>query len=86
MTDPIIADNQPKQVSLEANKQYAWCACGRSGSQPFCDGSHVGTDFTPTPFSVEEAGAQFVCACKRTGSPPFCDGTHASIDSSLSPG
>ena len=30
----------PIEVTLEANRQYYWCSCGLSKSQPFCDGSH----------------------------------------------
>ena len=36
----------PYVVELEPGT-YWWCACGRSKKQPFCDGSHAGTDFTP---------------------------------------
>ncbi len=77
MTDPIIADNKPAPVDLAAGEEYFWCACGRSGNQPFCDGSHVGTGFEPMAFTAETDGEGFLCACKRTGNAPFCDGTHA---------
>lgn len=40
MNQPIIADNKPKNVMLEKGKEYAFCRCGRSSGQPFCDGSH----------------------------------------------
>lgn len=80
MSKPKIADRQPAQVKLEAGKKYAWCACGRSQKQPYCDGSHKGTGFKPHVFSAEEDGEAWLCMCKRTGDQPFCDGTHASLD------
>ncbi len=54
MTEPRIADRKPIQVDLEAGEYY-WCACGKSKNQPFCDGSHAGTPFTPLAFSVDAA-------------------------------
>ena len=78
--EPKIAGTQPVAVELEAGKKYAWCRCGESSNQPFCDGSHAGTSFTPHVFTAEEAGQAYFCMCKRTGNVPFCDGTHASLD------
>lgn len=76
--------NQPKkftpiEASLEVGREYYWCACGRSQSQPFCDGSHKGTDFVPKRFSVEESKNYWLCTCKKTGNAPFCDGTHSKL-------
>jgi len=34
------ATKQPIDVKLEAGKTSAWCRCGLSKGQPFCDGSH----------------------------------------------
>ena len=80
MTKPQIAQKGPYAVELEAGKNYAWCACGRSGNQPFCDGSHKGTGLTPNVFKAEETTTAYLCGCKSTGSSPFCDGTHNSLD------
>ncbi len=77
MSDPIIAANKPIPVQLTAGQEQHWCACGQSQNQPFCDGSHVGTEFTPMPFNAESDGEAYLCACKRTGTPPYCDGSHA---------
>lgn len=77
---PIIADTEPKAVELEKGKKYAFCSCGRSANQPFCDGSHSGTSFTPHVFTAEKAGQAYLCLCKHTGSIPFCDGTHSSLN------
>jgi CDGSH-type Zn-finger protein len=66
----------PIEVKLESGKDYFWCSCGQSKSQPFCDGSHRGTGFTPHKFSVSENKTVWLCTCKKTGNRPFCDGTH----------
>lgn len=76
---PIIAAKVPAKVDLEAGKEYFWCRCGKSKNQPFCDGSHAGTDITPQKFTAESTGSASLCQCKATGSGPFCDGTHASL-------
>ncbi len=83
MSDPIIADNKPVPVQLSKGEEQFWCACGQSGNQPFCDGSHAGTEFTPVAFSAESDGEAHLCACKRTGTPPYCDGTHAQFGDEL---
>ncbi len=82
MNKPIIAAIAPKKVSLEQGKEYYFCACGRSKNQPFCDGSHVGTDFKPKPFTAKESGDAYLCQCKHTANAPFCDGSHKQFDSS----
>lgn len=76
---PEIAGRAPIEVELEEGKDYYYCTCGKSQSQPFCDGSHQGTSFVPQPFTAEKDGKAYLCACKHTGNAPFCDGTHASL-------
>lgn len=78
MAKSKVADRQPKETKLEAG-EHAWCACGLSQNQPFCDGSHKGTDITPVMFEVEEETESYLCLCKQTGDAPYCDGTHASL-------
>ena len=78
---PVIAAKKPVKTDLEAGKKYFWCACGRSASQPFCDGSHRGTGITPVALSVIEATEAFLCQCKSTGNPPYCDGSHTRLGS-----
>ncbi|MCO7224729.1 glutamate synthase-related protein [Pleionea sp. CnH1-48] len=80
MSNPVIADNKPVKVSLTKGEEYYFCACGRSKNQPFCDGSHAGTDFKPKAFTAEDDGDAYLCQCKHTGSVPFCDGTHKQFD------
>jgi len=79
---PIIADSKPVKTELEAGKTYYWCKCGRSGKQPFCDGSHKGTGLEPVAFTPEESGTGFLCQCKATGNQPHCDGSHAKLGAS----
>ncbi|HEB79127.1 MAG TPA: glutamate synthase, partial [Rhodospirillales bacterium] len=77
---PIIAGRTPISVELEAGKSYYWCSCGRSQEQPFCDGSHKGTNFTPVEFIPEESAEAHICMCKITENAPYCDGSHARLD------
>jgi CDGSH-type Zn-finger protein len=79
MTEPVIAQKAPYPVEIEKGKRYAWCRCGRSARQPFCDGTHKTTDLTPYVFTAEETKKVFFCGCKRTGKQPFCDGIHKSL-------
>jgi CDGSH-type Zn-finger protein len=71
----IIAGRKPIVVALEPGT-YDWCACGRSKGQPYCDGSHQGTAFTPVAFEIKTAQKVALCTCKQTDTPPRCDGSH----------
>jgi len=79
MSEAIPAQKAPYPVDVEAGQKYAWCACGRSGTQPFCDGSHKVTGMRPTIFTAAESKKVFLCGCKTTGNAPFCDGAHKSL-------
>lgn len=82
MSKPTVAANKPTPVELKKGEEYYFCACGKSSNQPFCDGSHQGTDFTPKSFVAEEDGEAWLCQCKQTGNAPVCDGTHAQVPDS----
>ena len=79
MSKPVIAQNAPIGVDLVKGEKYSWCACGMSKNQPFCDGSHKGSEFAPLKFEATETGKKFLCACKQTGNAPFCDSTHSKL-------
>jgi len=79
MSNPIIAEKKPVRVELEQGESYTWCRCGRSGNQPFCDGSHKGTGITPITFKAEESGSAYLCQCKASNNKPYCDGTHKKL-------
>jgi CDGSH-type Zn-finger protein len=74
-----IAQKGPIPVEVEAGKTIYWCACGQSAKQPFCDGSHAGSEFSPLPYTPTKTGTAYLCACKRSGSPPLCDGSHKAL-------
>jgi CDGSH iron-sulfur domain-containing protein 3 len=75
---PIIFQKSPIVQKVEPGS-YWWCACGRSKSQPFCDGSHKGTGFGPKKVEITEAKTVAWCACKHSKNMPFCDGTHSTL-------
>lgn len=76
MSDAVRAGDSPIAVDVEAGKTYYWCACGKSKTQPFCDGSHQGTDFTPVKYQADDSKTVYFCACKQTAGQPLCDGSH----------
>jgi len=79
MSEPVIAQNSPYGADVEAGKDYWWCACGRSESQPFCDGSHKGSGLSPQQYVATDSTKIWFCGCKKTGDVPICDGTHSKI-------
>jgi CDGSH-type Zn-finger protein len=76
MPEPVIAQVGPYPVDVTEGRTYYWCACGRSKSQPFCDGSHKDTEFTPVEYVAGKARTITFCGCKRTNRKPVCDGSH----------
>ena len=79
-TEPRVARYKAYYTELEEGRTYLWCRCGRSRSQPFCDGSHRGTDFLPVRHVAAAKGEEVLfCGCKHTKTPPFCDGSHNNL-------
>lgn len=76
---PVIAQKSPIPVELKKGETYYYCTCGRSSKQPFCNGAHEGTGFSPMAFTAERDETAYLCACKHTGNPPYCDGTHKNL-------
>lgn len=75
MSQPDCPQTTPYEAELEAG-DYWWCSCGKSKTQPLCDGAHKDTDFEPVKFTVDEKKTLWLCGCKQTKTPPFCDGAH----------
>ena len=79
MSKPEIAQKAPYPVAVEAGKSYWWCACGKSKTQPFCDGSHKGSELGPIEYKATEARAIYFCGCKNSKNGVLCDGTHNNL-------
>lgn len=79
MANPTIAQKSPIAVDVEAGKSYYWCSCGKSASQPFCDGTHQGSEFSPVEFKAKKTETVYFCACKHTQAGVTCDGSHTKL-------
>lgn len=73
-----MGKTMPFITKLEPGSYY-WCTCGETKKQPFCDGSHEGTEHEPQIFTITEKKQVAICNCQRTHNPPFCDGTHFTL-------
>lgn len=78
MAEPIIAQKSPYVLDTKPGTYY-WCACGASKTQPFCDGSHKGTEFAPTKVEIAAGGKVAWCGCKHSKNGAFCDGSHKQL-------
>jgi len=74
--EPTSSQGSPYVVKEEPGTK-AYCACGRSAGQPYCDGTHAGTGMAPIVVKLEEEKTVAWCGCRKTGTPPYCDGTHS---------
>lgn len=79
MNKAKVSGKAPQMENLEEGKTYAWCACGQSTNQPWCNGAHKGSEFTPKVFQAAEDKKAAMCMCKQTKNPPYCDGSHMSL-------
>ena len=80
MSTPDIPQKTSLPVDVEEGRKYFWCSCGKSNRQPFCDGSHQGSEFLPLTYVAETTRTLYFCACKHTRGEPLCDGSHNSLD------
>ncbi|MCX5790049.1 MAG: CDGSH iron-sulfur domain-containing protein [Elusimicrobia bacterium] len=80
MADPKIAQKGPYIVEETAGTK-AWCSCGHSAKQPYCDGAHsrLNTGMKPMIVNIEAPKKVAWCGCKHTAKPPFCDGAHTKL-------
>ena len=78
MPNPKSPQKSPYVISVEPGT-YAWCSCGESSKQPFCDGSHSDSSFAPIIEKVEEKKTVAWCGCKVSKNGPFCDGSHSKL-------
>ena len=79
MAEPVVAQKSPYSVEVAKDQEYWWCACGQSKSQPYCDGSHKGSGFSPVQYNAKADRTVHFCGCKNTGNQPLCDGSHNSL-------
>jgi len=79
MDDPVVAQTSPYAVNVVEGRKYFWCSCGKSQKQPFCDGSHADTGFSPVRYEASETKQVFFCGCKQSSKQPLCDGTHSKL-------
>ena len=77
--EPHVPQKAPYAVEVEAGKSYFWCSCGQSSKQPFCDGSHKGSGFSPVKWEAPENKTVYFCGCKHSASQPLCDGKHKQL-------
>lgn len=86
MEYPVMAKCEPACVKVEAGKIYAWCTCGLSEKQPFCDGKHKtieGAEFRSLKVEFEKEQEVWLCQCKQTKNPPYCDGSHNALNADI---
>ena len=79
MSNPIVPQKAPYPVAVEAGKTYYWCSCGESKAQPFCDGAHKGSGFSPKPYAADKDGSVYFCGCKHSDNGALCDGSHSKL-------
>lgn len=80
MSDQNALRKNPYGVELKKGKEYSWCTCGLTKTEPFCDTSHrEKTELKSLKFQVDENKTYWLCGCKQSKNKPFCDGTHKKL-------
>lgn len=79
MSEKKIPQKFPYVEDCETGK-YAWCSCGLSQKQPYCDGAHKGSGMVPIKVEIEEKKTVAWCGCKHSKNGAFCDGSHSKLD------
>ncbi len=79
MSKPVIVQKAPFPIDVTSGQKLFWCSCGKSEKQPFCDGSHQGSEFTPIAFEADADKTLYFCGCKHSKNGAFCDGSHNSL-------
>ena len=80
MDKPVIVQKAPFKIAVAEGKSYFWCSCGQSKNQPFCDGAHKGSEFSPMKYEAKETKTVYFCGCKYSQNGVLCDGAHNKLD------
>ncbi len=78
MSKGICTQKSPYAVELQPGDYY-YCTCGKSSTQPFCNGAHKGSEFVPKKVTVTATETKYFCGCRNSNNSPFCDGSHAAL-------
>jgi len=75
---PIIVQKSSLKMYMEPGT-YFYCTCGRSMDQPFCDDSHIGTNFEPEEVIITESQLVKWCMCRHSAKGYWCDNKHREL-------
>lgn len=78
MSKGICTQKSPYAMELQPGDYY-YCNCGKSATQPFCDGAHKGSEFAPTKVTITQTETKYLCGCRSSNNLPFCDGSHKAL-------
>jgi CDGSH iron-sulfur domain-containing protein 3 len=61
-----ITDKESVTIDVKKGENYWCCTCGKSKTQPFCDGSHKGSRCKPFKYEATKDTTERFCAGKET--------------------